>query len=232
MATMKTKADLADKFSGASSLLYQSAKLTIENGSIGALAPELDVPVKVDTLTFEQGEPDIEHYKVIGLPGDWVTSSEPGDIDLSFRVPTKHSDVLKMAYGNDAVKENVNATILTTYTAVANPSGNPKTKGYYELVDGSYVLTTDTTVTEGKTYYEAIPGAYTGTGLVLQQKKIDGTFIFVSEDQNNILILTNTTLWAKPVLDQDAKGVFALDFNGTIETDGTNPDILFLTKAV
>lgn len=40
------------------------------------------------------------------------------------------------------------------YTAVENPSGNPKTKGYYELTDGWYVLTKDTTVTEGKTYYE------------------------------------------------------------------------------
>lgn len=39
------------------------------------------------------------------------------------------------------------------YTAVSNPSGNPKTKGYYEKVGDSYVLTSDTTVTEGKTYY-------------------------------------------------------------------------------
>jgi len=229
---MKTKKELKDVFSGLASLWYQKAELDLSDLTALTITPEFDLPVKVDTIELEQGDPSIEHYKVIGLPGDWVTSSEPGDIDLSFRVPTKHSDVLKMAYGNDAVKENVNATILTTYTAVANPTGNPNTKGYYELVDGSYVLTTDTTVTEGKTYYEAIPGAYTGTGLVLQQKKIDGTFIFVSEDKSNILILTNTTLWAKPVLDQDAKGVFALDFNGTIETDGTNPDILFLTKAV
>ena len=67
--------------------------------------------------------------------------------------------------------------------------------------------------------------------MVLAQKKIDGTFIFVNEDKTKLLVLTNTTLWAKPVLDQDAKGVFALDFNGSIESDGTNPDILFLTKA-
>lgn len=42
-----------------------------------------------------------------------------------------------------------------TFAAVENPSGNPKTKGYYELVDGKYVKTSDTTVTEGKTYYTA-----------------------------------------------------------------------------
>lgn len=42
-----------------------------------------------------------------------------------------------------------------TFTAVSNPSGNPKTQGYYEQkTSGMYVLTTDTTVTSGKTYYE------------------------------------------------------------------------------
>lgn len=44
-----------------------------------------------------------------------------------------------------------------TYTAVANPNGNPKTKGYYEKdgVSNVYRLTWDTTVVDGKTYYTA-----------------------------------------------------------------------------
>lgn len=184
---MKTKKELKDVFSGLASLWYQEAEIDLSDLTKLTITPEFDLPVKVDTISLEQGDPSIEHYKVIGLPGDWVTSSEPGDIDLSFRVPTKHSDVLKMAYGVSAVKSDVGAT-----------------------VNGAN---------------------YEGTGLVLQQTKIDGTFVFVSEDKKSLLVLTNTTLWAKPVLDQDAKGVFALDFNGTIETDGTNPDILFLTKA-
>lgn len=42
-----------------------------------------------------------------------------------------------------------------TFTAVSEPSGNPKTQGYYEQkTSGMYVLTADTTVTSGKTYYE------------------------------------------------------------------------------
>lgn len=184
---MKTKKELKDVFSGVSALWYQATELNLSTLQGLTINPEYDVPVKVDTITLEQGDPTIDHYKVIGLPGDWVTSAEAGDIDLSFRVPTKHTDVLKMAYGNDAVKENVSAT-----------------------VDGV---------------------GYAGTGLVLQQKKIDGTFIFVNEDKTKLLILTNVSLWAKPVLDQDAKGVFAIDFNGSIESDGVNPDILFLTKA-
>lgn len=45
-------------------------------------------------------------------------------------------------------------TVTATYTAVTNPTGSPKSKGYYEkTADGKYVLTTDTTVQESKTYY-------------------------------------------------------------------------------
>lgn len=184
---MKTKKELKDVFSGIASVWYQKTELDMSDLSKLAITPDFDLPVKVDTINLEQGDPSIEHYKVIGLPGDWVTSAEAGDIDLSFRVPTKHTDVLKMAYGEDAVKAITSATVNGT--------------------------------------------TYSGTGLVLQQTKVDGTFVFVSEDKKNILVVNNTSLWAKPVIDQDAKGVFALDFNGSIETDGTNPDILFLTKA-
>lgn len=44
-----------------------------------------------------------------------------------------------------------------TYTAVQNPSGSPKTKGWYEKDGASdvYRLTWDTTVVDGKTYYTA-----------------------------------------------------------------------------
>lgn len=184
--TMKTKADLADKFSGASSLLYQPGKLTLSGSSIGALQPTLDVPVKVDSLEFEQGEPDIEHYKVIGLAGDWVQSAEPGDITLGFRVPTKSVDVLEMAYGSDAVKKNITATL----------------SGFN----------------------------YTGNGLILKNKKVTGTWIIVNDTEDQIVIINNATLYASLILDQDAKGVIAIDFNGSIESDGSTPDVLFLTK--
>lgn len=39
------------------------------------------------------------------------------------------------------------------YTPVENPTGNPSEQGWYELVDGEYVLTEDTTVDPTKTYY-------------------------------------------------------------------------------
>lgn len=39
------------------------------------------------------------------------------------------------------------------YTAVESPTGNPKTKGYYEKSGDDYVATTDTSVVADKTYY-------------------------------------------------------------------------------
>lgn len=189
---MKTKKDLKSVFSGISSLWYQSTEPDLSNLTSLSFTPEYDVPVKVDTIELEQGDPTIDHYKVIGLPGDWITSSEPGDIELGFRVPTKHTDILKLAYGDDAVKTVTTATVKTAGSG-----------------DGD---------------------SYEGIGLVLSQKKVDGTWILVNEDKTQLLVLANTALWAKPVIDSDAKGVFALDFNGSIESDGTNPDILFLTK--
>lgn len=49
---------------------------------------------------------------------------------------------------------SVVATYTHVYTAVTDTTGkNPASEGWYELVDGSYVLTEDTTPASGKTYY-------------------------------------------------------------------------------
>jgi len=104
---MKEKSQLSDKFSGPSTLLYQSEALVISQGMNGpkifAATPELDVPCKVDTLNFEQGEAEVEEYNIFGLAGAWITDSEPGSIDLSFRVPSIFEDILALAFGEDAV---------------------------------------------------------------------------------------------------------------------------------
>lgn len=51
---------------------------------------------------------------------------------------------------------NVAVADLTTYAAVT-PVGSevPSSEGWYELVNGKYVLSTDTSVDSGKTYYSA-----------------------------------------------------------------------------
>ena len=51
------------------------------------------------------------------------------------------------------------AALNDSYTAVDSPSGNPKTKGYYEKDGDNYVATNDTSVTEGKTYYKKVTAA-------------------------------------------------------------------------
>lgn len=50
---------------------------------------------------------------------------------------------------------NTNVVIvdLSTYTATTPSTTDPSSEGLYELVNGKYVLTTDTTVKAGKTYY-------------------------------------------------------------------------------
>ena len=41
------------------------------------------------------------------------------------------------------------------YKEVENPSGsNPSEQGWYEIVNGEYILTTDTAIVSSKTYYE------------------------------------------------------------------------------
>ncbi len=53
-----------------------------------------------------------------------------------------------------------------TYTKVDSPTGNPKTKGYYEWDESTskYVATNDTSVTDNKDYYEQV-AAVTTDGL-------------------------------------------------------------------
>lgn len=61
-------------------------------------------------------------------------------------------DVFVLPHRLDAIAFNVTAG-NSGYTAVTEPAANPKTAGYYEKVNGVYVLTEDTTVQDGKTYY-------------------------------------------------------------------------------
>ncbi len=117
---LKTKTDLKDIFNGLSSVLFQETPIDLapSSGTI-AIAPDYDLPVTVDTLSFTQDDPTINHYRVIGLEGDWTSSSTSGDVSLSFTVPTKQTDVLKLAYGASSVVAKTGATV----TGVTGLSG-------------------------------------------------------------------------------------------------------------
>lgn len=135
MAT-KTKQQLKDVFNGLSSVLFQSKEVNLgEGGKIG-LSPEYDLPVTVDTLQISQDDPTVNHYKVIGLDGDWTSSATLGDMTIQFTVPTKATDVLKMAYGGDAVKDSVQASLDSQdYTGVALTIKKKKVTGTFILVN-------------------------------------------------------------------------------------------------
>ena len=111
--SMKSKQDLKDVFNGLSSLLYQSAIVDLSQATL-SITPEYDLPVTVDTLQISQEDPTINHYKVIGLDGDWTSSATLGNMNIKFTVPTKAKDVLQLAYGEDAVKEITKLTITGT----------------------------------------------------------------------------------------------------------------------
>lgn len=72
---------------------------------------------------------------------------------------------------------------LSTYDAVT-PAGseNPSTEGWFELVGGRYVLSTDTTVDAGKTYYE-----YNAEFKL----NVAASFVNVTAIENNIAQLAN-----------------------------------------
>lgn len=139
----KTKTELKDVFNGLSSVLFQSTAIDLNPASGGiAIEPEYDLPVTVDTLSFTQDDPTINHYKVIGLDGDWTSSSTSGDVSLSFTVPTKQTDVLKLAYGATSViaKTGSSGATVTGVTGLTGTFEGDVVTFSTHKVTGSIVL--------------------------------------------------------------------------------------------
>lgn len=179
----KSKIELKDVFNGANSLLYQSEIADLSTGTF-TLKPEYDLPVTVDTLQLSQDDPTINHYKVIGLDGDWTSSATLGDMTFQFTVPTKAKDVLVLAYGTDAVKDITKGTVSGTSDS-------------------------------------DIDGDYAGHAVILNKKKVTGTFAIVDEEKTNIMVIAGAAVWAKPLYENVSTEPFAIQFTGTIENAGT-----------
>lgn len=136
---MKSKVDLKQVFNDPKALLFQKDVVDLASSSI-TLAPEYDLPVAVDTLQITQDDPQVNHYKILGLAGDWTSSATIGDTTIQFTVPTNHTDVLKLAYGEDAVKA-ITATVTGTTTIDGSWAGNSldlkqhKVTGTFVLID-------------------------------------------------------------------------------------------------
>ena len=137
----KTKQELKDVFNGVCDLYFQQSEADLASDTL-ALKPEFNLPVTVDTLQITQDDPTINHYKVIGLDGDWTSSSTAGDMSVQLAVPTKSEEVMKVFYGESAVKEITGATLSTgdtdvdgTYNGFALELKKKKLTGTFVLVD-------------------------------------------------------------------------------------------------
>lgn len=154
--------------------LFKLDKLTLKNGVVG-IAKYDKTKKKMVTSTVKAFNPGVLVIHPTGNIGDIKNvaplrpdgSAISGRIfggrglieyfyDPKTRVQTWQSELTALLVPNRPKKIhrfNLVGKASATYTAVTNPSGNPSTKGYYEKVGDSYVLSTDTTVDSDKTYY-------------------------------------------------------------------------------
>ena len=120
---MTTIDKMKDIFVGPKTLLYTSVIADLSKTTL-EITPEVELPVTVDTLKATMDDPTINHYKVIGLAGDWATTSELGDFNVEFVVPSKAKDLLKVMFGEDAVTDLTKVTLKNTGdTALDSTSG-------------------------------------------------------------------------------------------------------------
>ncbi len=104
----KTKKEMKDVFGKADALYYDPtildfSKATTLEAAV-TLTPQYDFPVLLDSIQVSTGDPNLSHVKIIGLAGDWYMDAEQGDSKIEFTVPTKDTNVLTVAFGEDAVK--------------------------------------------------------------------------------------------------------------------------------
>ena len=141
---MTTIDKMKDIFVGPKTLLYTSVIADLSKTTL-EITPEVELPVTVDTLKATMDDPTINHYKVIGLAGDWATTSELGDFNVEFVVPSKAKDLLKVMFGNDAVTDLTKVTLKGTgdttldstsgFAGVAVEPKKFKIKGTIVIVD-------------------------------------------------------------------------------------------------
>ena len=141
---MTTIDKMKDVFCGPKSLIYSKSITDLSVATV-EITPEVELPVEVDSLKASMADPSIDHYKVIGLAGDWATTAELGDFNIEFVVPSKAKNLLKIMFGDDAVGEITKLTLKETgdttldavagFTGVAVEPKKFKDKGTIVIVD-------------------------------------------------------------------------------------------------
>lgn len=94
MAAIK-KTQLKDVFIGVSQVMLK--KGGIEN--FNNVAPEIEVPVTVDSLSLSMGDATLNRVKVHGLQTDWAVTSTPGDFEFSCVIPSISKELIDYFFG-------------------------------------------------------------------------------------------------------------------------------------
>ena len=102
----KSKSDLKDVFIGLSQIMVVKGGIS----DFTNVAPELEIPVTVDTLTLSMGEATLNRVKVHGMQADWAVTSTPGDFEFSCTIPSVHKELISYFFGeaNDIISATVN----------------------------------------------------------------------------------------------------------------------------
>lgn len=119
---MKKIEELKDIFVGPKTLLYAKTIADLSKTTLD-ITPDLELPVEVDSLKATMEDPTVNHYKVMGLAGDWATTSELGDFSVEFVVPSKAKDLLASMFGSDAVGDLTKLTLKTGDTDLDATTG-------------------------------------------------------------------------------------------------------------
>lgn len=115
-ATKDLVGSLKQKFNDPGTILYSETVYDFTQESL-TLAFDYKLPVTVDTLQVTQDDPTINHYKIIGLSGDWTTSADLGDVSIQLTIPNIVKEALQMCFGTDNIKEITGVSIGTdTYS--------------------------------------------------------------------------------------------------------------------
>lgn len=106
--------DLKKIFNDPGTILFSESDYDLSSGtSTSALTLDFTyrLPVTVDTLQVTQDDPTVNHYKIIGMSGDWTSSATLGDVSIQLTVPNVSDDALKMCFGESNVKDATNIKV-------------------------------------------------------------------------------------------------------------------------
>lgn len=116
MAATK-KSELKKVFIGISQVLLKKDGIS----DFSSVAPEMEVPVTVDTLTLSMGEPTLNRVKVHGLQSDWAVTTTAGEFEFSCTIPSVHEELIKYFFGesNEIASSTVNGVNYSGFSFTA-----------------------------------------------------------------------------------------------------------------